>query len=412
MARNSRALAILTVTIFTGVAILLILFGTLWIRLINDPDLRTSTDFVSFYAAGQIARHEGSAQIYDLKLQQKYEEALVGYQISIAQVNPFIHPAYLLPLLQLVISTNYVSSYIRWAVLMIALFLANAILMGSLVGSQNQRVPAWVAAAGALLFFPSFLSILNGQDTALLLLGAALWLYGLLKGQDRLAGLGLALTTVRPHLTLVLAIPFLFNRRLVWWWFLAGASALALISMLILGAHGTVSYLNLLLVSGRGDSYHINETAMVNLIGLLSRTCPGLSNAAIRQIGWGFYLSSILGLCIIWAKSKTLDEKLAGSAVLLCLFTAPHLHYHDLALLLIPLFGLIRMITSRGLIAHQKAAVIPLVSSFVLLLSTLIPVLKYPVVYLAMLVLGIWLWFPEKIHGLIIPTTSTNQVIL
>jgi hypothetical protein len=48
-----------------------------------------------------------------------------------------------------------------------------------------------VLAAGALTFFPVFVSLLNGQDTALLVLGAILWLAGLLLECDPLAGLGL-----------------------------------------------------------------------------------------------------------------------------------------------------------------------------------------------------------------------------
>ena len=69
--------------------------------------------------------------------------------------------------------------------------------------------------AAFMLYYPTFISLLKGQDTAFLLLGGTLWVYGLLKEKDPLAGLGLAMLVIRPQIALVLAIPFIFKRRRV-----------------------------------------------------------------------------------------------------------------------------------------------------------------------------------------------------
>jgi hypothetical protein len=199
---------------------------------------------------------------------------------------------------------------------------------------------------------------------------------------------------------LVLALPFLFQRRRVWWGFFAAASALAAFSILLLGPDGTMSYLRILTVSGSGEGYHINEAAMVNLIGLLARNVAWLPAAWIRWTGWAVYLATIAGLCVAWARSRALDERRLGLAVLAALFTAPHLHYHDAALLLIPVFGLGRMLVRTGHWAPSAAALLPLAVSL-FLLFTYNEVLKFIGLGLVMIALGSWLGFPAHMQRLV-----------
>ena len=96
--------------------------------------------------------------------------------------------------------------------------------------------------AGAFLFFPTFSGLMNGQDDALLLLGAALCLAGLRSGRDVEAGLGLSLTTIRPQIALFLAIPFLFRRQKIFLGFAAGAAALGLLSLALVGLDGIADF--------------------------------------------------------------------------------------------------------------------------------------------------------------------------
>lgn len=114
--------------------------------------------------------------------------------------------------------------------------------------------------AGALTFFPLFVSLLPGQDTALLFLGACLWLVGLLMGRDGLAGSGLALMTVRPHITVILAFPFLFKNKKEFGWFCLGAGVLSTISLLILGVERMRSIINILFITSA-----VNGMARTNL---------------------------------------------------------------------------------------------------------------------------------------------------
>src|SRR3972149_4511659 len=88
-----------------------------------------------------------------------------------------------------------------------------------------------LAGIGSFLFLPLFFSLMNGQDTAFLFLGAAIWMYGLFSGKETVAGLGLSLTTIRPHIALILALPMLFSHRKVFWGVVLGAGLLAVFSL-------------------------------------------------------------------------------------------------------------------------------------------------------------------------------------
>lgn len=371
----------------------------LYARMLADPLQATGADFVAFYAAGRIARQEGPGRAYDLGLQQRYEEQVAGFEIEAEDTFPFPHPPFLLPLVCAVAGENYRLSFLVWSGLMFGvLFLAAATLFK--VSQAWFEAPARrLLLAGCLLFFPAFVSLINGQDSALLVLGGGLWALGLFSERDGPAGLGLALMTIRPHLALPLALPFLFRRQRVFLWFVVGCGVLALVSLAYVGLEGIVGFVRLLFLSGSGEAYHINEDRMVNLLGLLLRLFPAAQPSLVRTIGWGAYAGTIVGLCFWWGRGRTLGWPQVGTAVLLTLFTAPHLHFHDLVLLLLPLTGLGITLRAARRLPAQDAASLPLAASFLLLCGYLSPLLQYSLPYLLMLALLAGLWFPDRIGG-------------
>jgi hypothetical protein len=386
------------VLVVGGLAALSIPYIVLWVRMITSRSERTGSDFIAFYAAGRVAQTAGLAQVYDPELQQAVEEREVGFVLVPGQVLLYNHVPYLVPLLMALMSENYIASFARWVLVLVVLFvIGTTLLTGLLHRAGWEKDEVWITAAGVLTFFPLFVSLLNGQDTAFTLLGLCLWLFGLLTGRDWLAGLGLALTTVRPHIAVFLAVPFLFRQWKVFGWFCLGAAALALLSLLLLGWEGMRGFLELLLISSGGEFYGMQEAAMVNLVGLLTRLLPGLESHFIRWAGWGAYLAAALGLCILWARNRKQDERHFGLAVILAVFFAPHLHYHDLTLLLVP-FGCVMLYMVRNKwLAQKYAALLPLVTSLILLLGSLIPGLKYNLPYLVMILLVLSFLSPKTI---------------
>jgi len=213
---------------------------------------------------------------------------------------------------------------------------------------------------------------------------------------DRMAGIGLALATIRPHIALILALPFLFRRQKVWWWFLGCTVALVVFCIILIGVDGIKSFLAILSLSAQGQGYKINEQAMVNLIGLIRRIDPASTSGQVFLPGWIFYGLGITALCLIWAGSNEIKEMQVGLAVIISLLTAPHLHYHDLVLLLIPIFCIMRLFSRSRIISNANLALLPLITSWLLLISDIHNFLWYNMPYLLYMVLGYILLFPGQ----------------
>lgn len=385
-----EAASLRRVFIITGIASLFVSYLGIWFRFINDPVERTGSDFIAFYSAGRVAQMEGMENVYNPILQQQVQQQEVGFQLVQGQVLLYNHLPFLLPILQTLVNTSYVASFYRWVILLIALYIAGIVILSrglSQVGmDRNSNL---LAAFASFLFLPVFFSLMNGQDTAFLFLGVTLWVYGLLSGKELLAGFGLSLATVRPHLALFLAIPMLFRYRKIFMGFILGSGILASLSLLLLGQNGTRDFINILLLSAGGEWYGMKENVMYNLIGLLTRTMPHLEADTIRVLGWVAYVIAATCLCILWYRTKDVGHGLIGLTVALALFTSPHLHFHDLALLLIPIYEIIRTSRNNGVLQTPIAIAMPISISLLLLLINISPYLQYTIPYLIMLLLAI-----------------------
>jgi hypothetical protein len=388
------------VFVATGLTVLVTVYAMGWLQMISSHAERTGSDFISSYSAARIAQRWGAAYVYDLELQRTIQAEVVGFDLAPGQVLMFNHPPYLVALLVLLIDGNYVASLVRYAAIMVAFYAASVSVVAWLLRREawKQRLPL-LLLAGILTFYPLFVSVVNTQDTAILIFGAFLWLAGLLTGRDWLAGLGLALTTVRPHVTVLLAVPFLFRRQKVFGWFCVGAGFLGALSLAILGVDGMRGFLDLLQVSAGGEWYGLNEPRMVNLVGLLWRVAPGLGGDAIHWIGWAVYGMALIGLCILWARSREIAEKQVGLAVTLTVFAVPHLHYHDLTLLIVALVAILLVLVRGKFLHEQDACLVPLGISLALLFGSLIPILRSTLPYLLMVMLVLSLWFPQRIKN-------------
>ena len=81
--------------------------------------------------------------------------------------------------------------------------------------------------------------------------------------------------------------------------------------------------------------------------------------------------------------------------MLVALFAAPHLHYHDLVLLLIPIFCVMVLTERRSLLKRETAALFPLGASWLLVVSNFLPMLKFSIPYIFGAMLMAALWIPE-----------------
>ena len=291
---------------------------------------------MAFYAAGKVAQNSGVSSAYEIDLQKNVQEGVVGFPLAGGQVLLYNHIPWLIPVLSLAVSEEYAASFTRWALLMLVIQVGGSFLLAHALQIKNEAPPPPVFFAGVTLFFPFFQSLLLGQDTSILFFGVALWSVGMLRKNDWLSAVGLALTTVRPHLCLTLAIPPLIRHRSLGWKFLLAAGIPALASALMLGQEGVLDFLKILQISADGTWHGMNEKSMFNLVGLLIRIFPLWDVKSIHVLGWIGYAAGIALLGALWMKGED-NSRLLSLSITIALLFAPHLHYHDLTLLVIPL---------------------------------------------------------------------------
>ena len=351
--------------------------------ILNDPVQRTAADFIAFYAAGKIAKEQGIARIYQVDLQRQVEQGQINFVLGEKQLLLYNHLPYLIPVLALLISDNFGVSFLLWMLLLTCITLVSLSILNNLIPGQT-RSERWNIIASWLVFLPVFASIANGQDTAFLLLGVSIFIYGMLNQRETLAGLALSLLTLRPQMALFFAVPLFFWSHKALRAYLLGSIALAILSLSLLGMQGSLDFIHLLQISASGEWFGMSETAMFNLLGLVLRLFPGIEAELARQITWVLFILTGLGTVLFFARSKIANEKKFGFAIVVFLLTSPHLHYHDLSLLLIPIFMIVREECQQDIANLKKISLALIGLDLSLFLTNNVPFLYYSIPYVLM----------------------------
>jgi len=347
-------------------------------------------DYLAHYSAGYIIRYESPGRLYDLDLQRHIQDTVVPADLR-ERYYYYNHPPLLAGILGWVTTKDYNVSYFRWGLILIIFYSTSLGLLVYLMRRfQWQTEELWILGISGLLFTPAFIACLKGQDSTFLLLGVSLWTFGLLTARDRVAGLGLALAAIRPQVALVLALPFLFKRRRVWWWFLAWGLILLAYCYLLVGVQGLEGFFQVLLLSGQGTG--IDVDMMITLMGAILRLFPNIDPGLFHILGYGGYALAIMFLCLLWARSRALEFKHIGLAILISMVFSPHMHNHDLSLLLIPALGAATKLAINQVWSRRYAVLLPLGASLILTVNDIYHI--YAVIYLLMLALALLLWFP------------------
>ena len=169
-------------------------------------------DFTVFYTGGMVLRQGIGSQLYDPHTQYQVQQQFAGEINSRQGPLPYIHPPFealfFLPLTLL----PYHVAFVTWDVLnVIALFGVALLLRQNLDGLH--AVPPWEFVLGFLAFFPVFATLLQGQDSILLLLLCALGFNALKRNSDFLAGGWFALGTFKFQLVIPLVLLLVFWKR-------------------------------------------------------------------------------------------------------------------------------------------------------------------------------------------------------
>ena len=375
---------------------LLLYFAFSWTSMLADPNQRTGSDFMGFYNFGRIYQTRGIQYIYDIQEQQKIEEQVVGRPVTVIF---YTHLPFIAPLAKFIVDENYVDSFKRWAVVLLLLNAVNVYLLANMLEIKKfTKDNLFILYMGAFFFDATFSGFINGQDIAILLFGAIVWARGMLSRNYFLAGLGLSLTTIRPQIALFLAIPFFFRHRTVFWGFILGSLTLAVISVALLRIDGTLKFIESIRYIEGTIWREPHAFDMPTISGIIRRNFEIIDPAPVKALIWIFYLLGIAGFCVWWRKSVEINEKHIGLIVLAAILLLPYAHYHELTLLLVPIFCLLRILEKNTAIQQYYLAVLPLVVSWLSILGFIgSGALKFPIVYVVIFLLAYLLITSGKI---------------
>ena len=385
------------IILYVGIISLLIYFILSWVNMITDPGERTGSDFIGLYNFGRISQTKGVPYIYNIEEQKKVEEEIVGHSVTPIF---YTHLPFIAPLASALVDEDYVASFKRWVVVLLFLNAINVYLLVNMLEIQKfTRENLVILCLGAYLFDPTFSGLMNGQDTAILLLGAAIWVSGLFSKNDTLSGIGLSLTTVRPQVALFLAIPFFFRRRKIFWGFLIGSSILVAISFGLLGKEGVFRFIQSIRYIENTVWHESHALDMPTISGIIRRNFTISDPMPVKNLVWICYILGIAGFCLMWHKSTEISEMHIGLLSTVCIFLLPYAHYHDLILLLIPIFCLLRIYQREDVVHQNYLITIPLVVSWLCALGFAgSGFLKFPIVYAIMFFLCYLLIAVGKLH--------------
>jgi hypothetical protein len=309
-----------------------------WITIFPDALLHGHADFRQLYAAGYMVRTGHAGKLYDIRAQQQFQDVLVGND---ERALPFIRPAYQALLFVPFSLLPYRTAYLAFlAVNLVLLAMTFWILRPNM--RNLSRVWPGLPVFIFLVFYPSALALMQGQDSILLLLLLAAALVALEQGQERRAGILVGLGLFKMQIVIPIALLFLLWRR---WRFFAGfalsAGLLSLISLWVVGIAQTAAYAHSLFSVGTNlataRQFPLRVSIMANLRGLLA----GVLGDRLPAF-WIQALTIVASiLVLLWAARAVTGKQKAADAFVIAitagLIVSYYLFIHDLSVLLIPI---------------------------------------------------------------------------
>jgi hypothetical protein len=266
--------------------ILLIVSIFLLVRLapiLTRPEYLHSDDFVRYWASGRLNLHRENP--YDLQgIKQLQTEA--GDLVSGSTKSIVLNPPWAISLLMPFGIIDYPLSRLFWLFFSILLILLSSQLFwNAYSGHPNLR---WLALLVVFIFAPTISMLEVGQITALILFGIAGFIYfTTIDRNDWLAGISLALVSIKPQVVLIFWIALLFwviqQRR----WLLPISTLITILSFtliaIVFNPHIVQQYLGML------QTYQISDWANPTIGSYIRFFWLGTDNV------WPQFLPSVLG---------------------------------------------------------------------------------------------------------------------
>ena len=309
-----------------------------WIVPLERP---TSTDFVSFYAAGSLADSGTPAFAYDQSIHYAVEQQVTEPGI---EYNFFYYPPVYLLICALFAHLPYMAGFIA--------FEAVSLLLCLFVARRTVKAESWTMSLPLLAFPSVFWTMGLGQNaflTAALLGGGLL----LIDRRPLLAGMLFGLICYKPHFGLLIPVALVAGGR--WRAFAGAAIAAATVVALSIGLFGWETWQAFLALAGGSHSTYengrIDLAGMVTLFGgLRLMGVPSTIAYAVQGLG---AIAAIALVAMVWRSNLSLAPRAAALAAA-TLIAVPVALVYDFLLAGVAMAWLIRAASERGFLPWEK----------------------------------------------------------
>jgi len=286
-------------------------------------------DFRCFYTGGLMMQRGAGSELGSVSAQLAWQSRVWPELAGPERLNVWLNPPFVAVALSPLAFLGPEHAFVVWATflaLLLSVFLALA--LDALPEESRARASVLLVS-----FPPVAVALLQGQFTYILALGLLLAWRELDRGRDVRAGIWLALCLVKPQFVIVPSLYFLRMKRLrpLLGLALAG-SVLGLVSLVAVGPAGCVAYVKLLRAAGSVGIASSHREVMQSWMGLLAWTTGEQDSRLIRV---AFYLGVAAAVVLLLAKPGKTLERAWAHVVTAAVFTSPHLHFHDVTLLLV-----------------------------------------------------------------------------
>ena len=352
-------------------------------------------DFTIFYAAGKTVRSGLGRSLYDARTQYSAQREFAG-DVQIRQGPlPYNHPPFEALLFLPLTFLPYGYAFLTWDAVNLALLLVvHRILRRRFLVLHG--VAPWQWLVGLLAWYPVFITLVQGQDSIVLLLFYVLAFEELERKADFSAGCWLGLGVFRPQLIVpMVLILFLGKRRRVAGGAVVVSVALTLVSAAVVGWSGLIHYpLYVWRLERGGGGGAIPPGLMANVRGLAETLLGG-----VVAPGMTLALTLVASAILLWfavdsarVANAAFDLKFA-LALVVTLLVSYHSYAYDWCLLVLPVVA----VTEQGLRSREGSLtekMTPMLPVIPLLISPvfLILWLRWHNLSLLAVPLLLWLW--------------------
>jgi hypothetical protein len=326
-----------------NIKIALLLIGVVLFLIIpiSLPAQIGATDFRPYWSSSFLLAH--GQDFGNPANMDNIERTLTGWK------EPYTMSAWFAPTGNLVLLPYILFPFTRatyyWLITNIAIVFLSVTLLW-----RNTKIHIWIPLGATFGFSMTMLSLIYGQVNTLVVLGLTLFLFFTESKRDFVAGMSLALTTIKPHLV-ILTLPLLIL-DIVWrkqWRVLAGFISTLIgcaLALYILYPLWPVSFWQVV-TSGLGSFRE-------------APTIPGLLvHAGDRTYGkWLWGAGLFLATIIWWKRKKELKQRtLIDASIIAGMILSPIGWSYDQIVLLIPLSHVLEWMIGSSLVRKDTIAI-------------------------------------------------------